>query len=274
MSRSYTAQIGLNEQAIVAPDAAIYTNLTEYTYAFWIKPLTFITPSNQLTVFSKHPDLGLLLVLYIQDDGSADAQYVDGLNANLESRTVANTIPLNAWTHVAIVLDCAGDAKIHIFVNGVEPAYQIGPQAGNGAVADNSGQGLWIGDNNQNDSFYGYIAEAAVWNAALSQPNIASLAASVNGYLGVAASDPVGYWHLCGAISPEPDASGNGHSGVLSVNPPTRGSNSPGFSACPAAPVAIVRTSVPMSSGPDFATRIESGRTSIMGTNLSTRMVP
>ena len=66
--------------------------------------------------------------------------------------------------------------------------------------------------------FQGYaskaISDVAIWNTVLSSGQISTLAAGVRpGYVQVA--NLVGWWQLNGALSPEPDYSGNGNNGTL-----------------------------------------------------------
>lgn len=155
---------------------------------------------------------------------------VTGINGAITFSQTTQTLTLNTWTHVLMTYSTS-DFLIHIYINGIEATYST--QTAGGTPPDNSADGFYIGSDTYDDNFGGKLAEAVVYNTVLSGAQITALAASSTGATG----SPVGYWHLCGTASPEPDASGHGNAGILSGNPPTGGSNSPGYN-CSAMPPA------------------------------------
>jgi hypothetical protein len=85
----------------------------------------------------------------------------------------------------------------------------------------------------------GDICDAAIWDIALSDSEVASLASGTSP-LSIQASNLKAYWKLCGDASPEPDASGNGQD--LTVTGATQSSNPPLLaSRCAAASAGILR---------------------------------
>lgn len=140
------------------------------------------------------------------------------------------TIPLNTWTHVAMTWDSAGDGLVHLYINGVECTYQ-GTRALS-TVLDASTGPYYFGDDSFDFAMTGSMAEVAIYSTALTAGQVAALAASTTGATG----SPHDYWHLCGAASPEPNATNALNVGNLSTPAPARGLNSPGYTGCPAAP--------------------------------------
>ncbi len=227
MSRVFDAsQTGVNETNLLTPPNAVYNNLNAFTLAAWVYP----TASDSFgVIFAKDPqvsygqDLALINLALI-----ASASY---------SVTIANsqsneTVALNTWSHIAATFDKATDALVHLYINGVETTYTVGQTPGVGTIVDNSANGWMSGNDTFDDGYTGRIAEQAIWNVALTAGQVATLAASTTGAAAVQPTHLVGYWHLCGTSSPEPDATANGDNAVLSANPPTPGPNSPGFD-CP-----------------------------------------
>lgn len=247
MSRVFSS--AQNTEVLITPSAAIYNNLSAFTYAAWVYP-TGYGGNNTGVIITKDPQGyggGDAIVLYITGDADLPHSPAGALSGIVfDAVSLSNTsIPLNSWTHIAMTRDFAGDKKVHLFINGTEVAYNSPyPIVG----ADNPGDaalGFYIGNdlfaNLNTSAFDGNIAEVAVWNTVLSGAQILAAATSTNGVAGVASANLVGYWHLCGTLSPEPDATGNGNAAVLSAIPPTQGSDSPG-NACTSA-LAVVLTS-------------------------------
>lgn len=158
------------------------------------------------------------------------------------SESTPGLLSLDSWAHVAMTFDFSDSLHVtHIYINGIESTYAA--QLNNFGANDTPSTGniFVIGsDGFPFDVFPGYIAEASAWNRSLSLSEIAQLAVSSSG---VPQNIPnlVGYWHLCGQISPEPDASGNGNSLVVLGNA-LPGPSSPGFTCgTPEIPVKIVQ---------------------------------
>lgn len=235
MSRSFdTTQTGANRESLLAPPSSVYNNLSTFTYAFWTYTKS-ISPTNSQFFFSKgDANNGIGQEIFARGATNTLQALVSRTTGAAFSRSVV-ALPFNQWVHIAMTYNGIG-SQVRIFINGLEVVY-FQQVVGSGALSNNSAFGLNIGSAPLVPSTDGYIAEFAVWNTPLSPAEIASIAASTTGYLGVAATDPVGYWHMCGTASPEPDVSGNGNHAVLSSNPPTLGPDSPGFNCNPAVTV-------------------------------------
>ncbi len=142
------------------------------------------------------------------------------------------TVPLNAFTHVAMTWDSSVDGLIRLYINGVECTYQSARTRSK--ITETSAGPWYIGDDHAAFTINAAIAEVAIYNTALSGAAVTALAASTSGATG----SPVDYWHLCGLASPEPNSANPTNFGTLSVPAPAKGPNSPGYQGC----VIIVST--------------------------------
>jgi len=229
MSRVFNASdLGANATGITTPGSAVYDNLQECSFAAWIYPTVISAFS---VIFAQDAAGNYTADMDIMDNGGGAAflDLVIGYTVTNAESTSSTTLPLNAWTHVAGTFSFSGDKKVHLYINGIEVSYSSQIVASGSRQPDATG-GFFIGyDTFDGDGFTGNIAEFATWNKALTSGQVATLAASKTGASLVQPANLVGYWHLCGTMSPEPDVSGNGNSGVLSTNPPIKGADSPGF---------------------------------------------
>jgi hypothetical protein len=97
-------------------------------------------------------------------------------------RTNNNTVPLNQWSHVAIVYDSDDNSNTPTFyVNGLPVAFTTTGSCTNPIDSD-TGIDLTIGNEiNQNRTFDGAIDDARIYNRALTPVEIASLYGSAGG---------------------------------------------------------------------------------------------
>lgn len=234
MSRVFDgAQVDPNKTYLQTSASPAYDNLNEITIAAWIYP-TFadlfgvitvkdtVTIYNQSIQFSSHIPAEPRVIEAALGSQAAGIPY---------SRTIEQ-VPLNQWTHVTATLSQSGDNLVRIYLNGVEATYAFRSYSSSYGD-DDSGGGFSIGHDvvwGDAGGFTGRIAELAIFNRLLTPVEVVALASSTTGAQGIADANRVGYWHLCGMNSPEPDFSGNGNSAVLSSNPPLPGPDSPGFS--------------------------------------------
>jgi hypothetical protein len=225
-----SSQTGSNAQSLLTPASAIYNNLQTWTSAAWVYPVS-----------TGGSTFGYLMV---KDPFNTANNFVSDFNSSAGdwfclvdsgASVTIETVPLNQWTHIVSTFDLTGDKKIHIYFNGIEATYA--EQFPASSIPDDSGGGFMFG--NETASFEvidfgwdGRLSEIAIWNTVLSGAQITAAAASTTGVGSIAAANLVGYWHLCGTESPEPDSSGNGNSAVLSTNPPIPGGPSPGYGGC------------------------------------------
>lgn len=225
---------GTGNQYITTPASAVYNNLTKETLAGWfyITAYSGIDSSGPLIV--KDPN-GIANGLYETNLTPATASFQYSSQAKIAISNNSNTLPLATWFHLAATWDSTTGAKKGlIYINGVEVSGYSAQQAGTLANSD-SADGYYFGSDTLGDNYTGYMAELAVWNKALSGAEVAALAASTTGAAGVAAANLVGYWHLLGTTSPEPDSTSNGNVGTL-FGSPTQGPNSPGYTPPSPAP--------------------------------------
>lgn len=236
MSRVFdSSQVGGNAESLITSASAVYNTLSVFTWSIWVNPKS--TGGNKFgTPFVKDP--ATAYSPFLQFNGNATTTFTGGVasNATSASTTLNVTVPLNTWTNVVMTFNFSGDKIIHIFINGIEPS--SGQTALTGSLLSDSGSGYEFGNDGFGDGWDGSLAEAALWNTVLTGGQITSVAASTTGVATIQAANLVGYWHLCGTASPEPDVSGNGNSAILSTNPPIKGIDSPGFS-CSAVPVVL-----------------------------------
>ena len=236
MSRAFSGSSDPDtEQSLATPESPVYNNIPAFTLAAWVKPAG-PGGNNFGTLFTVDPANSYAIWFGFAGDGSL------GLEAEVlmtvshaQYNTVAALTP-GVWQHVAMTFESLGDLTPHVYINGVEDTGGTSAP-GVGLIDDNSGGGWYIGGDTFGDGWDGLIAESVIYGSALNAGEIAALAASSTGATG----NPVGYWHLCGTASPEPDSSGNDDPGTLSAVPPVNGNaNSPGYSACGGSPPETV----------------------------------
>src|ERR1035437_7797156 len=182
---------------IQTPPNAVYNTLPALTMAAWVYLNSYAFDA---TIFVKNPN-GVFSP-YLAFNHSTGNIFTDVGGSGGESHSVTSAVvPLNTWTHVAVTFDSAGDKKMHVYINGVEASYSFQSVLG-GTVLDDSGEGYFLGSDSFGDQLDGDMAEAAIWNVALSGSDIVALAASTTGAAAINPTHLVGYWHLCGTLSP------------------------------------------------------------------------
>jgi len=108
------------------------------------------------------------------------------------------------WHHAAAVFASATDRRA--FIDGGSKGTNSSSGAPSGINRTSIGR---VGDSTPGNHFKGRIAEAAVWDAALTDVEVAALAAGVSP-LRVRSGNLKGYWAVFG-VSPETDFSGRGN---------------------------------------------------------------
>jgi hypothetical protein len=246
MSRAFNG-FSSNPNFLVAPPNAIYNALRAFTYAIWLFPKS-LGPTPNAWVFGRldpTPITGSTKGPAFSNAAfgtqTFDAVMLNSAGATLCDAATATPLATGAWSHVVFTYNADGDNLAHVYINGVESAY-VFSSPGDGTVFDDSPFSFYVGSDTFGDNWDGYIAELALWNSVLSLSDIGKIAASINGYSGVAASNPILYWHLCGVASPEPDSMGSGINLVLSPTPPIQGPDSPGFKC--SNPASVVSASM------------------------------
>lgn len=261
------SQTGANTQVIITPASSVYNNLAAMTISFWFYPTGPGSGGNGYShVIAKNGSIAIpqKLFYYYSFDINNDAKGMiwefdisySGLDTGWFFQTSGSTTRgphYNQWNHVILTWPNPGGAEasgtwVKMFWQGtrsymntanldIEIPY-FSDSSGNeatGSPDDDSADGWYFGSASSSGAngpyiMAGRLAEVAIFNRILTFSEITSLHNSTTGVPGSLTSSLAGYWHLCGNASPEPDSSGNGNSGVLSSNPPTKGADSPGYS--------------------------------------------
>lgn len=153
------------------------------------------------------------------------AQAYDGTTAAIA--TAVSAAAADTWTHVCAVFSSLSAQACYIggASKGTATTAVVQPTLNYtvvGALFFNSGlySASWDGD----------VAEVALWNAALSDAEVAQLATGGTGGIGLAATlvrpgNLVAYYPLLGTTSPEPDVIGG--TGLTLINAPTAATHPP-----------------------------------------------
>lgn len=96
----------------------------------------------------------------------------------VDVRSAASTVTQSGWSHVAVTAILANPtlaANVHLYINGVEPAYAA-QNNGSGNYTGDTLVNLHIGNNNlQDQTFDGYIEEVRVYSRVLAPTDVNSL---------------------------------------------------------------------------------------------------
>jgi len=148
---------------VTVPDAASLDLTTAMTVEAWVFPTAI--SGDWISLVSKEQASSLAYFLYASGAGPpAQGVFTGGSERLLYG---AQTLPVNAWTHLAATYD---GAQQRLFVNGV----QATSRAQTGAIATTT-LPLRIGGNAPYGNFFtGRIDEVRVYNRALTQPEISA----------------------------------------------------------------------------------------------------
>ncbi len=98
---------------------------------------------------------------------------VDYSSADLRRVTVNNVIPLNAWTHIAVTWNGSGSSSgIHVYINGVEQAYQSSFNGTGTRVSDAVNNLILGNDAEMSGDFNGVIDNVRIYNRVLTLSEI------------------------------------------------------------------------------------------------------
>jgi hypothetical protein len=143
-------------------DAATLDLTNGITLEAWVQPTAV---SGWQTAILKEGTSGLAYALYANENPVGPAGYVS--ISGDKSVTGAGTLPLNAWSHIAMTYD---GANMRLYLNGV----QAGVRAQTGSTAVTTGM-LRIGGNAVwGEYFAGLIDEVRVYNRALTAAEVQS----------------------------------------------------------------------------------------------------
>ena len=145
---------------VTVADAATLDLTNGITLEAWVQPTA---GGGWRTAILKERPSGLSYALYSNDQPMGPAGYVS--IAGDKSVTGAGTLPLNAWSHIAMTYD---GANMRLYRDGV----QVGVRAQTGSTAVSNGM-LRIGGNAVwGEYFAGLIDEVRVYNRALTAAEI------------------------------------------------------------------------------------------------------
>ena len=145
----------------VTTEASLLNDLEELTLSFWML-MPEAQPGNRVGLIGQND-----AVEYGMINPTTMQYWTPAGNINVDFGPT-----LEEWTHVAVIVNAEG---MHVYANGE----QIGTAGGGGAVNsafnfNMGGSGIYDGTGNW---FLGSIDDVAVWNIALSEDQIAALAA-------------------------------------------------------------------------------------------------
>lgn len=192
---------------LIGDTAAVDISGTALTVAIWVKPTaggdavaiakTKASPEAYQYVLSTNPAGGgnWLASLRIHDyNAGGSGEFVVG----------ATGVAPGTWRHICGVKNGTGAGALKVYLSGVED----GSQTSNQSIAATTGP-LTIGHYGDFSvvPYYGSMAEACLWNIALTPGEIAALAAGFSPLL-IQPANLKGYWPLWGEGSVDPDLSG------------------------------------------------------------------
>ncbi|HEX6667758.1 MAG TPA: LamG-like jellyroll fold domain-containing protein [Solirubrobacterales bacterium] len=153
---------GVND-IVDVPDAASLDLTTGMTLEAWVKPTT---KTGYRTALMKERNKDLVYALYASNGSSPKLETFTAAE-NAATAPAANSLPLNAWSHLAATYD---GTTLRLYVNGT----QVATKAATGAMP-NTANPLRIGGNTAwGEYFAGLIDEVRVYNRALTAGEIAT----------------------------------------------------------------------------------------------------
>jgi len=148
---------------------AFSNNLGPVTYSVWIYMRSYPNVngaflfSKSFTRYFRVVPSNNRLTFFVDFDGATD----------LSSNSVADVIPFNSWTHVALTWDGSATAtNVHMYVNGTETAYGTVTNGTGSQVSDSGVSQVISSDSRQVD---GYLDDVRIYNRALTQAEITRL---------------------------------------------------------------------------------------------------
>lgn len=196
---------GINDQVAVGDVAAIDitgTALTVSCWFWWTGAITdFLIGKRQSGVaiqYGMYLDLSPAKLRFEVADG--------GTVPNTAS--TATTVTTGVWHHGAGRLNGAGGGGTTVWLDGVNDGSATGVTLGNTTNSLTFGAA-----SNGSFRYTGQIAEVSIWNVALSDGEMVSLAKGVSPYL-IRRNSLAGYWPLWSSAHAM-DLSGNGNAGTI-----------------------------------------------------------
>lgn len=180
-----------------------------FTFACWFNAAT--TSEQPLFSISDGTNASSLFLVELFSS-KVGVQAATGANEALTS----TTFPMGSWNHAAAVFASASSRSAYL--NG-------GGKVTKTTTATPTGMtNTWLAKD-RSSGYAGILAEAGIWNVALTDAEITALA---QGALprAIRPQSLVGYWPLYGLSSPEPDLSGGRHNMSL-TGTPTQANHAP-----------------------------------------------
>ncbi len=149
-------------------------NLSSFTYSAWIKPNS-LGEASYGRIVSRESSAKFDDFYFLVNPGNTlCASVTNSAGTTFISVSATSAISLNSWNHVAVTYDDKGDRQLHLFVNGVETAYQSqNPLTGTLKFTTNP---IVIGNAPSLDrTFDGAIDDLRLYSRALSAAEIQSL---------------------------------------------------------------------------------------------------
>lgn len=143
-----------------------------------------------------------------------------GDSAGIDQVSSGSAIGTGAWSAIGMRKNGTGVGALAVFRNGV-----LDGSATSNRIIQDTANILRFGarsDSASTEPFDGALAEIAIWDAALSDGEMAALAKGVSPRL-FRPGNLKGYWPLWGSSSPERDYSGGGSHATLNGSPGLRG---------------------------------------------------
>lgn len=209
MARTFAAA---SSQYLIAASAAVTAE--PFTMACWFKPVSASVQYTAMSLGTNGGTLRHMLIAFDAVNPTALAISVDG--GGTASSVTTNQYSAGVWSHAAGVW--ASNASRTAYLNGVAATENTTAKT---VTVDRTLIGARI--NTTAGVFMdGDIGEAAIWGAALTTAEIASLADGL-APIAVRPDSLVGYWPLIGRASPEYDVVGG--LAMTLTNTPTTGAH-------------------------------------------------
>lgn len=185
--------------------AAAVLTAVPFTMACWFKVSSVTGINNSLMSLDDNSAAGAGTHTFLMDITQSPTARVRARTASSAGSSFALStanVTTGVWQHACGVF--AGVADRRAFLNGANKGTETTSRTPSAAAIIRTRIGLLCQSANP---MAGDIAEAAIWNVALSDAEVALLATGVGPYA-VQRANLVAYWPLLGAESPEPDVVG------------------------------------------------------------------
>lgn len=151
--------------ARLVSSAANFDNLTEFTYATWIKITTNRANNFVISKNDKWTRLNL--------SGTVEGNIAT--TATSPSSITTNTLSTGTWYYIVFTYSDSGDRKIHIYIDGTEATYAT-QLVGTGTLISDSASDFVVGNYTGSTlNFAGMEDEVGIWSRALTSTEVTTL---------------------------------------------------------------------------------------------------